>query len=46
MVVPMLGRVFVMVVMLAEQILAKVVGRVAPDGMDVVGIILRIVELN
>src|SRR5258706_882818 len=34
------------VVMLAEHIFAKVIGRVAPDGMDVIGVVLRVVKLD
>src|SRR6478736_6138617 len=34
------------VVMLFEQVLAEIAREIAPDGMDVVGVILRIVHFN
>ena len=43
---PVGGRVFVFVVVLSEQVFAEIVGRVAPHRMDVIGLVLRIVELD
>jgi hypothetical protein len=33
-------------VVVLEQVLAKVAAEVAPDGMDVVGVVLRVVQFN
>ena len=33
-------------IMLLQQVLAKIIGRVAPDGMDVIGVVLSVVQFD
>ena len=35
-----------MIIVFAEQVFAEIVGRIAPHGMDVIGVVLRVVEFD